>query len=66
MNIRLNGKAKEFSDSTDLNTLVEQFCRNKTPVVAELNGKIINNSLWKETPLKEGDTIELVSFIGGG
>lgn len=66
MNILLNGKTKEFSDTIGLNRLIEQFSYGKTPVVAELNGEIIHTSQWKETALKDGDIVELVSFIGGG
>jgi sulfur carrier protein len=66
MNITLNGKPKELCSDIDLKSAVEQFCSDKTPVVAELNGEIIKLPRWEETTLKEGDVVELVSFVGGG
>ena len=66
MNITLNGKIKQLSGVKDLRSLVELLCNDKSPIVAELNGEIIKAAQWKETTLKEGDTIELVSFVGGG
>ena len=66
MNITLNGQTKELSCTSNLRVIVEQFCKHKTPVVAELNGEIIKDPSWEETIVKEGDTIELVSFVGGG
>jgi sulfur carrier protein len=66
INITLNGKPKELSGITDLESTVEQFCKDKTPVIAELNGEIIKPPQWKEMTLKEGDTLELISFVGGG
>ena len=66
MNIILNGKLKEFSSAPDLKSVVEQFCKDKTLVIAELNGEIIKLPQWEETALKEGDVVELVSFVGGG
>lgn len=66
MNITLNGKPKEFPDPLGLKPLVEQFCKDKSPVIAELNGEIIKLPQWEETALKEGDVVELVSFVGGG
>ena len=66
MNITLNGKPKELLLTLDLKSIVEQFCKDKTPVIAELNGEIIKTPQWEETTLKEGDAVELVSFVGGG
>ena len=66
MQITLNGKTTEISDAPSLKIIVERFCKDKTPVVAELNGEIIKNTCWEQTRLKDGDNIELVSFVGGG
>ena len=66
MNITLNGKVKEFPQMLNLKEAVDHFVKNKTPVIAELNGEIIRAPHWKATMLKEGDTLELVSFVGGG
>ena len=66
MKITLNGQVKEFPSIPNLESIVEQFCKDKNPVIAELNGEIIKNPLWEETIIKEGDAIELVSFVGGG
>jgi len=66
MKITLNGQIKEFPQAPNLENIIGQFCKNKNPVIAELNGEIIKNPRWKETIVHEGDTIELVSFVGGG
>ena len=66
MKITLNGQPKELINISDLSTIVKQFCKDPTPVIAELNGEVIKNSCWESTSLKDGDTIELVHFVGGG
>lgn len=66
MKITLNGKTRELTDALNLENVIGEFCTDKNPVIAELNGKIIKNPRWKETLIKEGDTVELVSFVGGG
>ncbi|MCK5081531.1 MAG: sulfur carrier protein ThiS [Candidatus Omnitrophica bacterium] len=66
MNIILNGKPKELPDPLGLKSLVERSCKDKSPVIAELNGEIIKLPQREETALKEGDVVELVSFVGGG
>ncbi len=66
MKITLNGKTRELTNALNLENVVGQFCKDKNPVIAELNGEIIKNPLWEETLIKEGDIVELVSFVGGG
>ena len=64
--ITLNGKHKEFSSQPNLNDLIGQCCQDTRHVIAELNGQIIKNPAWKNTQIKDGDTVELISMVGGG
>ncbi len=66
MNVTLNGKPKDISDRTTLETIIRGHCQSPEHVVAELNGSIIGRSFWESTTLKENDRLELVSFVGGG
>ena len=66
MKIILNGQAKEFADSINLKNIVDQFCKDNRPVIAEVNGTIIKSQQWKEKILSAGDAVELVNFVGGG
>lgn len=50
----------------NLGEVIGQFCRNTTHVIAEINGDIIRPPQWDEVMIKEGDTIELLNFVGGG
>lgn len=64
--ILLNGKEKEFSTSPNLKTLISQYCGEPQYVIAELNGQIVKKQIWETTSVSSGDTIELVSMVGGG
>ena len=66
MKITLNGSQKDIAATTNLKILVEQFCKDSRHVIAELNGTIMKNQQWAEATLKDGDTLELVNFVGGG
>ena len=35
-------------------------------IATELNGEIVPKATYAETVLKDGDSIEIVSFVGGG
>jgi sulfur carrier protein len=69
MKITINGQARELSPSASLKDIVSQFCqdeRSSSRVITEHNGNIVKCAQWQDTPVKDGDTIELVSLVGGG
>jgi thiamine biosynthesis protein ThiS len=35
-------------------------------VAIELNREIVSREQWAQTPLKDGDRLEIVHFVGGG
>lgn len=66
MKIILNGQEREISESSTLKNTIEQFCRDRKHVIAELNGQIVKSQTWDTQTLKNGDALELVNFVGGG
>ena len=64
--ITINGIQKELSDSMALQQLLEQEGYDIRRIAVEINGEIVSKSLFNETVVKSGDTIEVVSFVGGG
>ena len=66
MKIILNGQEKKLNPSQNLAQTITQFCKETNRVIAEVNGAIIKSPEWSKTILKDGDCIELVSFVGGG
>ena len=65
MKITINGHAKEV-DAANIGALVGQFCPQAKHIITEVNGTIVPNTAWDSTALKDGDAVELVSFVGGG
>ncbi len=66
MHIQVNGKLKEFSDSSNLKNIIDQFCKDNPRVIASVNGQIIKNQQWNQQFLNNGDHIELIHVVGGG
>ncbi len=66
MKITLNGQPKQLHTTASLKTVIEQFCKDTHHVIAEVNGDIIKRPSWEQKTLADGDTIELVNFVGGG
>ena len=66
MNLVINGENRAFSAAETLAALVEQLGMKSDRVAIELNRDIVPRDRWAQTPLKDGDRLEIVQFVGGG
>jgi thiamine biosynthesis protein ThiS len=66
MKIRVNGEEREIADGLSLARLLEELQIRAGRVVVELNRNIVSREAHGSTLLKEGDTLEIVHFVGGG
>ncbi|MDA8141586.1 MAG: sulfur carrier protein ThiS [Desulfobacteraceae bacterium] len=65
MQVKINGRVEQLAPCT-IETLVRQRGLKPEALVVEHNLKIIQQALWSGIALREGDTLELLSFVGGG
>ena len=65
MTIKVKGDSREVPDGTTLRALVEQFNFKPEKVALELNRRLVRGEKY-DTTLKEGDEVEIVTFVGGG
>jgi thiamine biosynthesis protein ThiS len=65
MTVKVNGDSREMPDDTTLRALVEHFNFKPEKVAIELNRRLVRSEKY-DTPLKAGDEIEIVTFVGGG
>lgn len=65
MVILINGEKKEVSAGT-VEQLLRELGIRPGRVVVELNHDVISREAHAATPLKEGDAVEIVQFVGGG
>ncbi len=66
MVLTINGEERTFAALPNLAALVEQLGMKSDRVAVELNRDIVPRTRWSETPLKDGDRLEIVHFVGGG
>ena len=68
MNLTINGQAETITTDTktikDLLTLKD--VKMPEMVTVEHNGEILDRTAFDTTPLKDGDQIEFLYFMGGG
>jgi sulfur carrier protein len=69
MNLTINGKETSISENSarTVDSLLEELdVSQRLYVTVELNGEILDRSAYETTPVKEGDAIEFLYFMGGG
>ncbi len=64
--ITLNGKPESGFDGRLLTELLTVHSYRTELIAVEYNGEILPKSSYGDTVLKDGDSLEVVSFVGGG
>lgn len=64
--ITVNGKKVQISHSLTVTEYLVENLYQQNRIAVELNGKILPKSAYASVTLKEGDVLEIVSFVGGG
>ena len=69
MNLTVNGKAAAI-DGQEILSITALLSELKVDqpdyVTVELNGDILERENFDQTPVKDGDTVEFLYFMGGG
>jgi sulfur carrier protein len=66
MNIRINGKVEALDRPSTVEALVSDKGLSADRIVIEHNRRIVSKEEWPGIILRENDSIEIVSFVGGG
>ena len=64
--VRVNGNEISGESIRTINDLLLSFGLNENRVVVELNGNIVSKEDYGNVNLNYDDTIEVISFVGGG
>jgi sulfur carrier protein len=63
--VKVNGDARELPDGTDVSGVLAESGLTPDKVAVELNRRLLRTEKYS-TPLKQGDEVEIVTFVGGG
>jgi sulfur carrier protein len=66
MNVKINGKLQSLDKKIKLSELIFEKSLDVNKIVIEYNSEIVDKKYLSDIFIKEGDTIEIVSFVGGG
>lgn len=63
--VKINGEYLDIAGKT-LQEYLESTSFDPRRIAVERNGQIVPKAQYQETVLTDDDTIEVVSFVGGG
>lgn len=66
MQVTINGEARTIAGAATIEALLGELGIDRRKVAVERNLEIVPRSAYGETPVAEGDRLEIVHFIGGG
>ncbi|HCA26669.1 MAG TPA: thiamine biosynthesis protein ThiS [Betaproteobacteria bacterium] len=66
MQLTVNGVCHAFTRETSLAQLLAHLELSGKRLAVERNGEIVPRSQFGETPLADGDQLEIVVAVGGG
>ena len=65
MTVKVNGDHRDLPDGETVRALVARYQLTPEKVAIELNRRLVRSEKY-DTPLKDGDEVEIVTFVGGG
>ncbi|MDP8222503.1 MAG: sulfur carrier protein ThiS [Candidatus Lernaella stagnicola] len=64
--LTVNGEAHQFDGVKTIAAMLEVMNILRENLVVEHNGEVIQPDKYETTAIRDGDTLELVRFVGGG
>jgi sulfur carrier protein len=65
MLVTVNGEPRDLPDGETIRALIARYQLTPEKVAIELNKRLLRGEKY-DTPLKQGDEVEIVTFVGGG
>jgi sulfur carrier protein len=64
--IRINGHDQDIPPDTTVAQLLERLDAHPKKVAVEVNRDLVTRNEFGDTVLRDGDNVEVVTFVGGG
>jgi len=66
MRLIINGIEHNSVKANTVSELLKELGIKAQGIAVEINRQIVKKTSYSEYPLKDGDTIEIINFVGGG
>ena len=66
MTLHINGTAEAFEREISVAELIQRYRLTPERVAVEVNERLVRRTAFGEVTLRDGDRVEIVTFVGGG
>lgn len=66
ISVRINGEERIIPAGLNIGGLVAHLGLDPERVAVELDRRLVRKPEWEATPVEEGASLEIVTFVGGG
>ncbi len=66
MRVTINGEAREVASEPTVEELLQEIGTKQERVAVELNLEVVPRTEFGQRRVREGDSVEVVHFVGGG
>jgi len=66
MNLKVNGECHEHTGDGTVAALLAELGANPEHSAVTVNGDLVFSKDWKTFKSSDGDTVEVLTFVGGG
>jgi len=66
MFLTVNSEKNEFCDGLTVVALLAELGATPEHTALTVNGELVFSKLWETFKLSDGDTVEILTFVGGG
>jgi sulfur carrier protein len=66
MNLTVNEKSHEHAGDGTVASLLTELGATPEHTALTVNGALVSSGEWSSFLLRDGDTVELLTFVGGG
>ena len=66
MRITINGETRDIPENTTVADLIDELGLSGAICAAEVNKSVVPRDKRAETRLSDGDSVEIVTLVGGG
>ncbi len=64
--VKVNGEDRRLEEGTSVDGLLERLALQRPGVAVEINREIVPRRRHSAIQLRDGDEVEIVTFVGGG
>jgi sulfur carrier protein len=66
MLVIVNGDDTELPVDSSVDNLVDRLATDRRRIAVARNGEVVPRSVWAQTPLADGDRVEILAAVAGG